>query len=182
MSLLSSLETSSSPKKQKSLQNWKEVACASSTIYLACSVLHFHLSVPAGSNSPFGFQFKIVSSKYHFVVILWGKTYKTKCCVWKGLDAALSNGIFGSGATGPVGTYQPAYSSTCLGQRHLARLFILSIHTNNSLDCKSRKGEACGDNARCIGLLRPVTGQFSPLTPDSSWVWRSIEASNSGHI
>ena len=97
MSLLSSLETSSSPKKKKSLQNWKEVACASSTIYLACSVLHFHLSVPAGSNSPFGFQFKIVSSKYHFVVILWGKTYKTKCCVWKDIDTALSNGIFGSG-------------------------------------------------------------------------------------
>ena len=96
MSLLSSIETSSPPKQKRFFQNEKKwrVPCL---YHLPGSSVLLPLLFPAGSNTPFGFQFKIVSSKYHFVVILWGKTYQTKCCVWKDIDTALSNGIFGSG-------------------------------------------------------------------------------------
>ena len=96
MSLLSSIETSSSPKKEEIHTKLTKVGCASS-LPSTWQQRPTSTSVPADSNSPFGFQFKIVSSKYHVVVILWGKTYKTKCCVWKDIDTALSNGIFGSG-------------------------------------------------------------------------------------
>ena len=64
-----------------------------------------------------------------------------------------------------MGTNQPAYSSTCLGQRHLTQLFIISIHTRNNLDCNPKEGESCGDNATYIGLLRLENSQFSP----SAW-------------
>ena len=83
----------------------------------------------------------------------------------KGLNVGPSNGIFGSGATRPVRTYQPACRSTW-GQRHLTQLFIINSTKKIIVWIVNQdKGESCGDNAICTLDFCDWRTAKSPLRP-----------------